>query len=161
MEAEQVDGRHRGDDDGEGGGEALEDVVGVLHHQGHQQPTERLVEDDAPYHAGVPKQEATLGNGGAIIPPQSQQAKHHAEDSQLHIPHPHGGGAALQDLLKVYAGKSRRQAADHHGNQAHGVVLSGGVLHRRLFVALLLHLQRDDQCVSVRAGLHVYGEHRP
>ena len=142
METEKVDGHHRGDDDREGRGEALEDVVGVLHHHGHQQPAERLVENDAPHHVGVAEQESNLGNGRAVLPPQSQHAERHAEDPQLHVPHPDGGGAPLQDLLKVNPGESRRQAVDRHGDQTHHVVLIGVV--RRLLVPRLLHLYDGD-----------------
>lgn len=106
VKAEQVNGQHRGDNDGEGGGEALQDVVGVFDHHGHQETAERLVEDDAPNHVGVAKEEALLGHSSAIVPPQSQHAQRCAEDSQLHVPHPHGGRASLQDFLKVNARKA-------------------------------------------------------
>lgn len=150
METEQVDGRYRGDDDGEGGGEALQDVVGVLHHDGHQQPAKRLVKDDTPHHVGVAVQEAALGDGGAIAPPHPKQAEPGAKYPQLHVPDPDRSRAPLQDLLEVNTGESRRQAADHHGDQTHGVVLTGAVRHRRLLVPLLLHLQGDkwQDCVS-------------
>lgn len=143
VEAEEVDGHDGGDHDGEGGGEALQDVVGVLHHHGHQEAAEGLVQDHAPHHGRVAEQEALLGDGGAIIPPQAQQAQHRAKDAQLHVPQPHRRRTALQDLLEVDAGEARRQARHDHRHQALGVALAVIGCHGLLLLAaLLLHL--DD-----------------
>lgn len=88
MEAEEVDGRDRGHHDGEGGGEALENVIGIFDHHGHQQATERLVKNHAPYNGRVAKQEALLGDLYTVVPPQAEQAQERPEKPQLHVAEP-------------------------------------------------------------------------
>lgn len=143
MEAEEVDGRDRGHDDGKRGGEAFENIVCVFYNNSHQKAAERLVENDAPHKGSVSEQEAFLSNGGAIVPPHAEETQKSPEDPELDVPHPHRSRAALQDLLEVNAGKPGGQARDNHGHQALEVVLVGAGQSLLLFSTLLLHL--DDR----------------
>ena len=59
-EVKYKDAGDAGDDDGEAAGESLEDVVGVLHHDGHKKTAERVLGDSEPDEGVVTMEKSTL-----------------------------------------------------------------------------------------------------
>ena len=104
--AEEEDGSHAGDDDGEGGGEPFEDVVRVAHHQGHYKPAHGLLHHHHPHQGGVPVEEAVLYHRWAILGQHADHGRAGPKYPQLHVPHPYGGVGLLEDHLEVDAGKA-------------------------------------------------------
>ena len=83
------DGEHAGDDDGDGGGEPLENVVGILDNQSHQETTGGLREDDEIGEGSVAVKEAIFSQLVTIFGPDTKDETHDGtKQSQLNIAFP-------------------------------------------------------------------------
>ena len=115
--AEQKDGGQHGQHDGQGGGEVLEDVIGVLHHHGHQEPPQGIQDHQVPDIAVVAKEEALALYAGPVGGQGRHEAKRQGGQGELHISHPDGNVGAFQDFFKVNASKSRATAGANGCNK--------------------------------------------
>mmetsp|Transcript_3301 Transcript_3301/g.10845 ORF Transcript_3301/g.10845 Transcript_3301/m.10845 type:complete len:372 (-) Transcript_3301:182-1297(-) len=120
----EVEGRDeerddRRDDDRERRSEALDDIVGVLHHQRDKQPAERDLQDDEAGHPSVALQEAARADGAAVEPRDLAGADEQRQRAELHIPQPDRDlRCPLDDPLQPHAGEAREEARRRDGRHA-------------------------------------------
>lgn len=107
---EDVNGDNAGDDDRYGGSKALEDVVRVLHHNGHQEAALRLQKYHSPREKRVAKEEALLLNELVVRYEDLHQAKGYSNGRQLNVTNPKGDMRIFEYLLKIDACKAREKA---------------------------------------------------
>mmetsp|Transcript_1374 Transcript_1374/g.4003 ORF Transcript_1374/g.4003 Transcript_1374/m.4003 type:complete len:252 (-) Transcript_1374:457-1212(-) len=111
-EAEESHFENAGGDGGEGGGEALEDVVGVLQNNGDVEASESLQEDDAENNKVKVLEGAVAPDLGAVFENDADEAYQHGGHAHLDVPGPHGVSGPLQNLLLIHtaeAGGHRRR----------------------------------------------------
>mmetsp|Transcript_87546 Transcript_87546/g.271082 ORF Transcript_87546/g.271082 Transcript_87546/m.271082 type:complete len:244 (+) Transcript_87546:145-876(+) len=113
----------RGQDDGDGGAEVLQNVVGILDDCGDQEPPKAVVDYGRHRPAAVAHQHALSQRAVEVLGQQQmQQAGSDAICCQLRVPHPQGDCGVFEDLLRVDACKARKHSGREHRRQAgHGV----------------------------------------
>ena len=125
LEVEHVDGYDAGDDDGQRGGEALQNVVGVLDHDSYQESSHSVLQDDEPHPDVEPKQQAVGGDLLAVAEKARYQGQRQRQWAQLDVSDPDAHVGPFQDLLKVDAGEPREEARSQSGTEAHQPTLLG------------------------------------
>ena len=145
FKAEKIDRRNGGKDDGEWRGETLENVIRVLHHQGHDKAPEALHENDGPHRGGIAEKEALGADGVAVRGEAREQAHGDGVEAELDVAEPQGDLGALEDLLEVDAGEAGHEGGDEDGAESEEGALDveAGLAGLR---ALLIQLHHGDAC---------------
>lgn len=130
VEVEDVDGGHARYDDGQRGGESLQDVVRILDHHGDDESSARLQEHQIPDEHIVAVEEAPVVDPSRVVHEAGEQPKGNAQQAELDIPHPHRDLGTLQDLLEVDAREAGQEAGSEGGPQSQHSVLFGGTCRR-------------------------------
>mmetsp|Transcript_42401 Transcript_42401/g.136907 ORF Transcript_42401/g.136907 Transcript_42401/m.136907 type:complete len:322 (+) Transcript_42401:155-1120(+) len=102
------------EDDCDGGGVGLDDVVGVLDYGGDEQPAERSQPDDGPDGGREADEGARGGEGCPLEPKEDKEGLRDAEDGELHVAHPQRRLARLHLLLEVDVREAREQRRGEH-----------------------------------------------
>mmetsp|Transcript_105422 Transcript_105422/g.267860 ORF Transcript_105422/g.267860 Transcript_105422/m.267860 type:complete len:258 (-) Transcript_105422:542-1315(-) len=106
-----------GHDDGQGGCEALQDVVRVLEDDGHQQPAPRIVDDRRPDDGRVPIEEVRAERLPVAAGHQGNNASDHREPCQVQVPDRQGHRRTLQQFFEVDARQPRADGCHQHGEE--------------------------------------------
>ena len=101
METEQDDGDHAGNDDGQGAGESLEDVVGVFDDDGHQEAAGGVEEYQVDDKQVVAEKESVFGDPSSVLGKTDKNAQRNGQDAQLNVSHPHRHSGAWKNGRKI------------------------------------------------------------
>ena len=121
-----VRGGDAGHNDGTRGGEALEDVVSVLHHHRDNQSSHGLEEDDGPDDGVVSLEEAVSEDAVEVLAHACDGGDEEADQRHLDVAHPNRGGGALHHPLEVHAREAAGAAAAKDAEYAQKTALLTG-----------------------------------
>lgn len=91
LEVEEGPFEGAGDDNGDGGAKAFEDVVGVFDDGGDDEPSHGLQEDDADDGRIVAVEEAFFLHEGTVFAVDGDEGDDHGGDAHLDVADPHAG----------------------------------------------------------------------
>ena len=123
LKVEEDDRCDARDDDRRRRGESLQDVVGELDDDGDEQPADRLENDEREDDPVVAVEVSSLADERAVAELHRDEARHDADDAQLHVAQPDALRRALEDLLEVDARKAGHDARHDDSGEADQRVL--------------------------------------
>ncbi len=117
VRVEKVRRGETGHDDGDRGGEAFQDVVGVFDDHGDEETSGALDQNVGPHEVRVAEEEAVLLDVVVVAEPAGDEREERAEHAELDVAHPDGHFGVFEDLFEVDARQAAQHARHHHAKE--------------------------------------------